>query len=124
MKHLTPEDLGTLAQRLDSMKQAALRDLRETEASAVTDMPAAGHEVHSNADDAEVERIDETREAEIEVDAVRLHDITLAQQRMADGSYGSCIDCGEDIPLARLTAQPIAIRCAGCQTEAERLQHR
>jgi DnaK suppressor protein len=38
---------------------------------------------------------------------------------MANGLYGLCMDCGEEIPLERLFAQPAAIRCAACQTNAE-----
>lgn len=42
-----------------------------------------------------------------------------ALQRVADGSYGACIDCGDPIGLARLQAQPAAPRCAGCQGYVE-----
>ena len=48
-----------------------------------------------------------------------LHDIEQAQQRMAQGLYGVCVDCGDEIPLLRLMAQTTAIRCAACQTLAE-----
>jgi len=106
------------------MKQAALRDLKAAETPLELGAAAGAHEVHSNADDAEAERVEETRAAEIEVDAARLQDISLAQQRLAEGVFGTCVDCGEDISLPRLTAQPIAIRCARCQTEVERLQRR
>jgi DnaK suppressor protein len=30
---------------------------------------------------------------------------------MADGTYGTCVDCGEEIPVARLMAAPTARRC-------------
>jgi RNA polymerase-binding transcription factor DksA len=39
---------------------------------------------------------------------------------MARGHYGKCIDCGTDIPLARLQAQPWAARCVACQERFER----
>ena len=77
------------------------------------------HEVHSHADDAEAERLDDVRFAEIEVDRMTLHDIEQAQQRMAQGLYGVCVDCGDEIPLQRFMAQTTAIRCAACQTLAE-----
>ena len=31
-----------------------------------------------------------------------------------------CIDCGEDIPAARIAANPSAIRCIDCQAKKER----
>ena len=40
-----------------------------------------------------------------------LDDVRRAQQRVADGSYGTCEVCGEPIPEARLEARPWAIRC-------------
>ena len=35
----------------------------------------------------------------------------MALQRLDEGTYGICIDCGEDIPAERLEAIPEAIRC-------------
>jgi len=43
-----------------------------------------------------------------------------ALARLEAGEYGTCADCGEPIPTARLQAQPFAIRCIGCQDRAER----
>jgi len=40
--------------------------------------------------------------------------IQAALGRIADGSYGSCKDCGEDIGQARLEAMPEATRCVSC----------
>jgi DnaK suppressor protein len=43
-----------------------------------------------------------------------------ALARLEAGDYGTCIDCGEAIPVARLQAQPFAVRCIGCQERLER----
>lgn len=40
------------------------------------------------------------------------------QERDADGRV-VCADCGERIPAARLAALPRAVRCRGCQEDAE-----
>ena len=53
-----------------------------------------------------------------------LTDVEAALARLADGSYGECIDCGVPIPLARLSAYPAAKRCVGCQEIAEALLRR
>ncbi|MBE0594791.1 MAG: TraR/DksA C4-type zinc finger protein [Gemmatimonadales bacterium] len=42
---------------------------------------------------------------------------TLA--RIEEGSYGVCIECGADIPIERLRAQPLASRCTKCQSDRE-----
>jgi DnaK suppressor protein len=47
-------------------------------------------------------------------------DIEAAIARMEAGNYEICRDCGEEIPFARLQAQPTAQRCEACQEEYER----
>lgn len=42
---------------------------------------------------------------------MRIHD---AFERMARGSYGECVSCGEPIGQRRLRALPDAERCAAC----------
>lgn len=44
-----------------------------------------------------------------------LHDIEAALARIRMAGYGACIDCGEEIDHARLTAYPTAKRCLECQ---------
>lgn len=43
-----------------------------------------------------------------------------ALQRIRDGTYGSCAECGKRIPAARLQVKPEATRCVVCQTNYER----
>ena len=43
-----------------------------------------------------------------------------ALQRIRDGTYGSCSECGKRIPAARLQVKPEAKRCVACQTNFER----
>jgi RNA polymerase-binding transcription factor len=43
-----------------------------------------------------------------------LHAIQVALDKIADGSYGACEACGEDISEARLKAIPEATRCVNC----------
>jgi len=37
--------------------------------------------------------------------------VKQAQRALADGTYGICVDCGKEIPAARLQAIPESIRC-------------
>lgn len=43
-----------------------------------------------------------------------LYDIQAALDRIADGTYGECEVCGEDIGEARLKVIPEATRCVNC----------
>ncbi|HVB04755.1 MAG TPA: TraR/DksA C4-type zinc finger protein [Acidimicrobiales bacterium] len=41
----------------------------------------------------------------------QLHDVERAQQRLAEGTYGSCEKCGRAIAPARLEAMPAVTTC-------------
>ncbi len=48
-----------------------------------------------------------------------LAEIDAALKRIEDGTYGTCVNCGGEIPLARLEAQPWASLCIDCKRRAE-----
>jgi len=43
-----------------------------------------------------------------------LLDIDAALKRLKAGTYGTCIECGCEIPLARLQVKPEAATCVKC----------
>ncbi|WP_324780948.1 TraR/DksA family transcriptional regulator [Thiobacillus sedimenti] len=49
-----------------------------------------------------------------------MRDIEAALRRVGDGTYGVCIDCGDDIGFTRLQAYPTAKRCIVCQEQREK----
>lgn len=44
-----------------------------------------------------------------------LSEVSQALLRIADGSYGICLNCGAEIPERRLNALPWAALCLSCQ---------
>jgi len=52
-------------------------------------------------------------------DVAELAEVEAALARIADGSYGTCSDCGQPIRWPRLNAQPTAERCIACQEKRE-----
>ena len=52
--------------------------------------------------------------------AVELQAIARARERIRDGSYGYCIDCGGEIGFDRLRAYPTAERCILDQQRVEK----
>ncbi len=54
----------------------------------------------------------------------RLWEVDEALARVADGTYGYCIDCGTGIPLERLRALPATERCVGCSRRTCKLVDR
>lgn len=45
-----------------------------------------------------------------------------ALNRIDDGSYGLCTDCGSPVPEGRLEAKPEAARCLACQVKRDRMR--
>ena len=48
-----------------------------------------------------------------------LEQIEVALERIEDGTYGQCEECGGRIPKQRLTAVPYATMCVKCASESE-----
>ncbi len=80
---------------------------------------AAEHDVR--ASDARAQATTEINEefAMNEHETAELVAIEVALQRLAQGGYGQCLDCGVALPEARLQACPTALRCTPCQARLE-----
>jgi DnaK suppressor protein len=48
-----------------------------------------------------------------------ISEIDAALQRIEDGTYGTCTNCGQKIPRERLDANPWADLCIDCKRRAE-----
>lgn len=113
----------SFAQQLQQMRADTLAQLRAQRGGAVSRAEAAADLRSSESDDwaqAGSERdlafaLDERESAELVA-------IDAALQRIADGSYGLCLDCGVAIATARLHANPTAMRCVDCQGKRELAQ--
>ena len=44
-----------------------------------------------------------------------------ALERLANGEYGKCLDCGEMIAEARLKIRPYALFCTRCKSRHEEM---
>ena len=51
-----------------------------------------------------------------------LSKINTALEKIRDGDYGECENCGEEIGLKRLEARPVARLCIDCKSEQEKLE--
>lgn len=49
-----------------------------------------------------------------------LKKVEEAKQKILDGTYGECEDCGDHISQKRLLARPTATMCIDCQEEKEK----
>ncbi len=62
------------------------------------------------------QELDETTKMILEEE---LRQVQIARQRLEEGQYGICVDCGKEIPPERLEAIPEAIRCIDDQNRYE-----
>lgn len=51
------------------------------------------------------------------IEMEQIAEIEAALQRIDDGTYGICVECGEPITPGRLEILPYATRCVGCQSQ-------
>src|SRR5687768_16428070 len=91
--------------RIDRDVNALTQDM-EDEGGVPTTHPA-----DEGTDVSDIERYQTMR---VDLEA-RLEQVRSAQARMADGTYGTCANCGKKIPVARLEALPHATLCIDCQ---------
>lgn len=113
-----------LAQRRRQLEERATALRSEVKLLRSEAPGGVGRDQAGNVEDTGAKGEEHTRDAVRDVELLRdteeLQDIAAARQRLNDGTYGECIDCGCDIPPARLAVQPAAARCVPCQERFER----
>ena len=121
---LTEIQMKELKNRLIEMKHEVTSRQQEITLSS---MDEATGELNSGLDnhmaDSSTELYERQKDQTLEAaDEERLNEITEALERMVEGTYGVCVDTGEEIPFERLQALPYAKRTAKAQEEHEQAQ--
>ena len=99
-------------QKYETILRDRLRELTERLDSIEADL-----EEPADADSEEraTEREgDEVLEQLGNTGVIEIGQIKAALKRIADGTYGVCVNCGEPIPPKRLDVVPQAPRCVNC----------
>ena len=73
-----------------------------------------------SADQATGDALADLNLAIIDRHVQEIRDVEAARTRIADGSFGVCLDCGGEIGYERLLAYPTAKRCFDCQRQHEK----
>jgi DnaK suppressor protein len=98
---------------LEARREELSRGLRNREDIAIEKTPDAIDEVQLAGErELAIRTLD--RESSL------LRNVRLALARIADGSYGVCLHCDEDIKPKRLDAVPWTPYCIRCQEAADR----
>jgi len=114
-----------IRQRLEADLNVVMSRLRQMGgAVAVEELPGAIGNNSPFADEVDEIQANESREigfATRELLVERVNRLSVALDRLAEGEYGTCVECGEEISPARLQAMPEVQTCVRCQDRIERL---
>lgn len=108
-------------QKLTTLRDRLTKDIRRV-IDRVADKTGPSEElshVPTHAADRDSEGLDRDIALEANREEI-LEAIQNALDRIDDGSYGRCVDCGCEIPKARLDALPFAARCVTCEEKQEK----
>jgi len=120
MSYLSDAQLHAIG-RLLSAREIDLRAQVQSAREALANRPSAdGRQVEDQGEQGEQRVRAGIEHAELQRDLQEMREIVAARERMADGRYGECVDCGQQIALERLKAQPAAMRCIACQAAYEK----
>lgn len=120
MSTLTHTDIQGFEQQLNERRQALRRILRAVLIESLrSDHPTFGRDVHDVGEESFAELTLGVDLAAHAREIQELKDLDDALKRIALGSFGCCIDCGNDIERRRLVIYPTAKRCLRCQQRHE-----
>lgn len=118
---LTPQQTQELQATVER-RRAALRaeigqGLDKVRGDRLRDMAGASPDA---GDESVASLISDLDQANTSRDLSELRLLDAAYSRIEDGSYGTCIECGQDIGFERLRVNPGAERCIRCQSQFEK----
>lgn len=119
---LSPQQRAEFTFKLKQRYRDLWADIRaETARADVESWQDTAGETHDLGDEATADVVADINLADVHRDIGEMRDIDAALKRLIDGSYGTCSDCGAEIGLLRLRANPAAQRCEHCQHRYEQL---
>jgi DnaK suppressor protein len=105
------------AQRFASLLQAKQREIT---GSLVNRNEIVIEKASDDLDQVQLMRERESAIRNLDRNSKALREVRQALSRIADGSYGVCLHCEEDIMPKRLAAVPWAAFCIKCQERMDR----
>lgn len=121
MAQLTQTELKRIEAKLRDLQKALLERVRDELDQRENQhlIELLGREPGDSGDVSLADAVSDMNIARVDREIHELRDIEAAFGRIRDGSYGKCIDCGQDIEYKRLLAYPAAKRCLICQERHE-----
>lgn len=119
---LTKQQTSELEQALNDLENSSARDLRQdmAQSGGAESFNQVAGEAPDTGDRSVADLTADLEAADIERHGGAIQDVAAARVRIADGSYGECINCGGEINFERLKVNPTALRCIRCQEVYEK----
>ena len=118
IKTIRPEDkFGAARKTLFDMREKLLA---EGLGKSLPEDLARPFDIGDEGDRADIERSHEVSILISARDKEKLLAIEDAVERIREGTYGVCEECGDEIGSGRLKAMPLAKLCVSCQSRIEK----
>ena len=115
------KDLEIIKKKLLEEKQKITRHLEELTDSSSQEMQ------FNSGDPADIASLEISQTGLQKIgkrEKFLLKKINYALDKIEQGTYGECENCGEEISIGRLMARPVAQLCIDCKTEQENSERR
>lgn len=100
---------------------AAIENLHDEHPGSIRDETGEDAVYDNHLADTATETYDRELDYTLEENSEHvLTEIDAALKRIEDGTFGTCTNCGHQIPPERLEARPWATLCIGCKRDRER----
>ncbi len=118
---LTDETLTELREQLEE-KRAELVNKSKI---ALEDLRTENERGGRDSGDESIEQRGQTAQLRLkDREKKYLTKVNRALERIEEGSYGECLECGARIPEPRLRARPAAVLCLSCKEQREQEKER
>ncbi len=121
MAHLNQQQLNQLKKKLDERYEMLLSEVQdELQRSGRPTFEDIAGAAGDAGDESVADLITDLGATMVDRQLQGMREIEAARQRMREGTYGTCSECGMEIPFERLLAYPTALRDIQCQTQYEK----
>jgi DnaK suppressor protein len=109
-------DIDAIRENLESQRDRLVEQLDELGATPSGDLKSDLNYGDGFADAAAVTAERTERLGLVDTLKGQLDEVYRALERIAEGTYGVCDSCGQEIPPARLEARPESTLCVDCKS--------
>lgn len=110
---MNESDVHQFKERLTSLRQQLRGDIQASIEAIAEEVRPVGEDAKEPSEGLDKELVLEQNEEQI------YHAVNAALERIEQGTFGLCVECGTKIPKARLDAIPYTAYCIGCERTIE-----